>query len=95
MRKLMFVSALSLTGTFYAPSDVQAECRGVGPVRTVVRNVAERWRERLTRAGRVMLAVAERVSPTVEVQFIRDRPTVTFGYKFNPSNCANGRCTKE
>lgn len=58
----------------------------------IMRNVAARWRDRFTRAGRVMVAVAERVTPTVAVQIESGKPAMLFSYRLAPSTCANGRC---
>lgn len=93
MRKFLFAGALALAVSLCAPTDVQAGCHErTGPVRTALRNAAERWKDRLTRAGRVLVAVAERVTPTVAIQFERDRPALLFSYRLAPSTCANGRC---
>lgn len=92
MRKFLFAGALALAGTVCAPSDVQAGCHERGPVRTALRNAAERWKDRLSRAGRVLVAVAERVTPTVAVQIESGRPALLFSYRIAPSTCANGRC---
>lgn len=91
MRKFLFAGALALAVSAYAPSESQAGCHE-RPVRTALRNVAERWRERLTRAGRVLVAVAERVTPTVAVQIESGRPALLFSYRLAPASCASGRC---
>ncbi len=93
MRKFLFASAVALAVTVCAPIDVQAGCHErTGPVRTALRNVAERWKDRLSRAGRVLVSVAERVTPTVAIQFERDRPALLFSYRIAPAACTNGRC---
>ena len=91
MRKFLFAGALALAVSTYAPSESQAGCHE-RPVRTAIRNVAERWRDRLSRAGRVLVAVAERVTPTVAVQIESGRPALLFSYRIAPAVCANGRC---
>lgn len=91
MRKFLFAGALALAGTVCAPSQVQAGCQD-RPVRTALRNAAERWKDRLSRAGRVLVAVAERVTPTVAIQFERDRPALLFSYRIAPAACASGNC---
>ena len=90
MRKFLFAGALAMAGTVCAPSQVQAGFHE-RPVRTAIRNVAARWKDRLTRAGRVLVAVAERVTPTVAVQIESGRPAMLFSYRIAPV-CANGRC---
>lgn len=93
MRKFILAAALSVAAPLYAPSVVQAGCHErTGPVRTALRNAAERWKDRLTRAGRMVMAVAERVTPTVAIQFERDRPALLFSYRISPATCANGDC---
>jgi hypothetical protein len=92
VRKILFAGALALAGTACAPIEVQAGCHERGPVRTALRNAAERWKDRLSRAGRVLVAVAERVTPTVAVQFERDRPALLFSYRISPASCAGDGC---
>lgn len=92
MRRFMLACAMALAVTACAPTESQAGGHGCGPVRTAIRNAAERWRDRLSRAGRMLAAVSERIVPVVEVRMDRDRPAFLLSYRINPAACRGGKC---